>query len=261
MNLNKFFYTNFPEHYGKVNEFLETIYLPLKLLLFYLNFDIFFSSKSQDKWIVKEIFNYKKNGYFLDLAATNGISENNTFYLEKRLNWNGICIEPNKKFFKKLRKRRKVKCLCEVVGHESEEIDFLSLGGTGGIIGDEYDNNFLKREKRIKKAITENKIEKRNSRSLVSILDEINAPKIIDYFSLDIEGAEEIVLKNFPFEKYKFLALTIERPSPLINQLLKKNNYTFVKNFKVDGFYIHESIKNKVNLKFEKFYQIEKKSW
>ena len=98
----------------------------------------------------------------------------------------------------------------------------MPLGGTGGIIGDEYDNNFSKRENRIKKAIAEGRIEKRTSRSLVSILEEVNAPKIIDYFSLDIEGAEEIVLKNFPFEKYKFLALTIERPSPLINQLLKK---------------------------------------
>ena len=28
---------------------------------------------------------------------------------------------------------------------------FLPLGGTGGIIGDEYDNNFSKRENRIKK--------------------------------------------------------------------------------------------------------------
>ena len=101
MNLNKFFYSNFPKQYGKVNEFFEFISLPIKLLLFYLNFDIFFSSKSQDKWIVQEVFNYKKNGYFLDLAATNGISENNTFYLEKKLNWKGLCIEPNKKFFKK----------------------------------------------------------------------------------------------------------------------------------------------------------------
>ena len=53
-----------------------------------------------------EVFNYKKNGYFLDLAATNGISENNTFYLEKKLNWKGLCIEPSKKFFKNFVKEK-----------------------------------------------------------------------------------------------------------------------------------------------------------
>ena len=44
-------------------------------------------------------------------------------------------------------------------------------------------------------------------------------------------------------------------------KILFQNNYIFVKNYKVDGFYIHESLKNKINIKFEKFFQINKKSW
>ena len=50
-----------------------------------------------------EIFKFKKNGYFLDLAATNGLMENNTYVLEKYFNWNGIAIEANEKFFSKLK--------------------------------------------------------------------------------------------------------------------------------------------------------------
>ena len=80
-------------------------------------------------------------------------------------------------------------------------------------------------------------------------------------FSLDVEGAETNILKSFPFDQYRFLSLTIKRPSETINKILFENNYIFVKNYKVDGFYIHESLKNKINIKFEKFFQINKKSW
>ena len=62
-----------------------------------------YSQKKQDSWVIDTIFNYKKNGLFVDLAATNGISYNNTYNLEKELNCNGICIEPNNRYFEKLR--------------------------------------------------------------------------------------------------------------------------------------------------------------
>ena len=50
-----------------------------------MGFDIFFGSKDQDKWVVKEIFKNKRNGFFVDLAATNGFHQNNTYFLEKNL--------------------------------------------------------------------------------------------------------------------------------------------------------------------------------
>ncbi len=97
--------------------------------------------------------------------------------------------------------------------------------------------------------------------TLESVLDKNQAPKIIDYLSLDVEGAETEVLINFPFEKYTFLAMSIERPSPELNKLLFKNGYVFVKNFKVDTFYIHKSIENFKQIKKNDFEQLPPKSW
>ena len=57
------------------------------------------------------------------------------------------------------------------------------------------------------------------------------------------------------------MSMTIERPPKKLNNLLFKNGYKFVKNYKVDGFYIHKSFKNYENMKFEKFFQIGKKKW
>ena len=78
----QFFYTNFPKQYGQVQYLKARLFLVPKILLLKINFLNFFGSKGQDKWVVEEIFNYKKNGFFLDLAATDGLLESNTYVLE-----------------------------------------------------------------------------------------------------------------------------------------------------------------------------------
>ena len=55
--------------------------------------------------------------------------------------------------------------------------------------------------------------------------------------------------------------MTIERPTPELNKILFDNDYIFVKNFKVDSFYVHKSIKNLDTIKKEKFIQLPPKSW
>jgi hypothetical protein len=261
MIVREFLYKKFPKQYGFFLGAKEKFFLPFKIFLFEIGINIFFGNKKQDFWVVNDVFNFRKKKYFVDLAATDGIHESNTFFLEKRLKWTGICIEPNKKEYNKLKKNRNAKCFCEIITSHGSEVEFLANKGIGGIVGDKFDNNIKKRGYLIFKARNRGLVEIRNSSTLASILKIGNAPKVIDYLSLDVEGAEYEVLRNFPFKKYKFLSMTIERPSRSLNNLLFKNGYLFVKNYKVDGFYIHKSLENKAKIKFEKFYQIEKKKW
>ena len=261
MKLKKLLFTYYPKQYGFALSVIAHILLPIKLLFFKMGFNIFFSNKNQDEWIIKEVFNYKKNGYFIDLAATDGIHESNTFFLEKKLNWSGICIEPNASFFQKLKKNRSVKCLNLAVADRDKKVKFFENGGVGGIIGKKYDNNYQKRSKILKKNSNKCKIKFLKSTSLSSILKKQKSPKTIVYLSLDVEGAETEVIKKFPFKKYKFLAITIERPSPIVNKILLKNGYLFVKNHKVDTIYIHKTLQKKIKIKHDKFEQLGKKQW
>ena len=91
MSIKKFIYTKYPKQYGKFLYFIALIFLPFKLLMLKMGFKVYFGNKEQDEWVVEEIFNVKKNGYFLDIGATDGVLENNTLVLEKKLKWNGIC--------------------------------------------------------------------------------------------------------------------------------------------------------------------------
>ena len=64
--------------------------------------------------------------------------------------------------------------------------------------------------------------------SLVSIMDHFHAPSVIDYLSLDVEGAEESVLRGFDFLRFSVRVMTIERPSAALANLLVRWNYHYV---------------------------------
>ena len=257
----KYLYTNYPKQYGQFLYFKNRLLFVPKLILFKLGFKIYFGSKDQDQWVVEEVFKHKKKGYFIDLAATNGLFENNTFILETKYEWNGIAIEPNSLFFKSLKKNRKCKVLKDVVLTDGDDIKFFENGPTGGILGEGYDNNFEKRSKMINKNY--NKISSKKTKSINQILVENNVPKIIDYLSLDVEGAETEIMRNFPFNDYIILSATIERPTEELNNLLFNNGYIFIKNFKADSFYLHKTLYQKIKdtIYIEPFSQIPAKKW
>ena len=86
------------------------------------------SQIGQDKY-VSEFFNNKRNGYFIELGATNGISLSNTYYLEKDLGWKGICIEPNHIHTESLKDNRSCDTDTSLVFSESgKEVEFSIVG-------------------------------------------------------------------------------------------------------------------------------------
>lgn len=196
----------------------------------------YFSEWGQDKWVVEKIFDFQESRYFLDLAAGNGILVSNTYFLEKYLNWKGIYIEANDKSFEELKENRA--CICEhaCVDNMRQKVKFTDSSYKhsylGGIIDKDVDNTDEENKSFVwKQTVT-----------LKEILEKHNAPNIIDYFSLDIEGAETRVMKDFPFNKYTFLSMSVERPGKLLRSIFKINGYLEVGSNLFDKLYVHESL-------------------
>ena len=217
------------------------------------------SQKGQDYWVINEIYPGKRNGFFLEMGATNGVYVSNTLVLERDYGWKGICVEPSPLFFGELQKNRSCLCVNKCVDEVEGEVEFLLAGEVGGIIDHETDNSYEKRSSKIEDLREQGKVIKIETVTLENLLDECNAPKVIDYFSLDVEGAETRVLRNFDFSKYIFNAMTIERPTSELNHLLFDNGYVFVKNARYDTFYVHETFERLGDIKKGKFKQIQSK--
>jgi len=261
LEVRKYLYTNYPKQFGYYIHYKEVFLFVFKIYLFKYFSKIYFSTKDQDRWVIEDIFDYKTDGFFVDLAATTGIVDNNTFVLEKKYSWKGICIEPNNKFFTKLKKNRNAICLNDCIDYEENTVEFINDGGLSGILSNDTDNSYTKRSKKIEKYRKKNLLENKKTKTLLSILDTHNAPLTIDYLSLDIEGAEERALINFDFKKYKFLSLSIERPTLKLHKLLISNGYVFIKHFKVDSFYLHNSIEKNLMLVKDEYQELPKKKW
>ena len=221
----------------------------------------FVSLSGQDKWVIEEVFNKKRGRFFLDIGAYDGYFLSNTFTLEKNYDWKGICVEPSKKNFDLMKNKYARKCLCvnELVDGTNEKVTFIESDDSSGIVAEDTANNEEYRSSKILQSQTHNKLIELEPITLYQLLKKHNAPNVIDYFSFDVEGAEERILKKFPFEKYIFLSMTIERPTPELNKILFENGYIFIKNSFFDSFYVHKSLPNLDSLKKQPFKQINKK--
>lgn len=220
----------------------------------------FVSQKAQDRWVIEEALPARRGGFFLDLAATDGIKLNNTLLLEREFGWTGIAIEPHPQQFKLLSTNRNCHVSNACVDTDFHDVDFLPNGALGGIVDADTDNNWQVRSKLLRAGYAAGDVLRLKTRPLIDVLREFNAPKVIDYFSLDVEGAETRILRGFPFTEYTFLTLTIERPTPELNRLLFGNGYRFVRNVFFDSFYVHGTALN-YRGRVEPFEQIPSKDW
>jgi len=217
--------------YGKMDKFFGEI--PPK---WYLKQDKKHTKKESVEWFaqhgqdlaVAKFFNFKKDGYFVDLGSSDAVWDSNTFALEQNFGWKGICIEANPAYWYRLAFRTNCHVVGSVVGHDDfEEVkatlpsDPKKEGLTGGLVGAPFDNKNDKKD-----------TVPRYTASLLTILDKFNAPKVIDFLSLDVEGAEQFILKDFEFHKpYSFKVIAIEEPKGLLKRKLQQFGYKLVVEF------------------------------
>ena len=89
----------------------------------------YYSQYGQDKIINERIFNSKRNGFFVDIGANDGITGSNTYFFEKELNWTGVCIEPQPDIFHKLTDNRETECHNCAISPKSGSAKFLKEEG------------------------------------------------------------------------------------------------------------------------------------
>ena len=151
--------------------------------------------------------------------------------------------------FKKLIKfRPNSKCFNVCLYDKNKEVDFVEFNsqqGNGSKVGwSGISENWLSK-RQISPEDHEHKILKKKAITLEKLLIDGNAPKLIDYLALDIEGAEKKVLEKFPFNKYKFKAISIEGPGKVIDLLKGKGyiplyNLFSEANIYTEGYFIHK---------------------
>lgn len=119
--------------------------------------------------------------------------------------------------FARLRRARSVTCVERCVSDGPGTVEFrVDRGVVGGIVASDTTN----------KPGEGGEVIAMEATTLTALLDEIRAPRHIDYFSLDVEGAEDRVIRGLDFTRYTFDVLTVEEPRAYAHATLMQHGYT-----------------------------------
>lgn len=204
------------------------------------------SQLNQDLFVLNSL-DYKSDGFFVEFGATNGLTLSNTYMLEKFYGWNGILAEPALCWHKELSNNRNCYIEKKCVWSESNTKLFFNetVDPELSTINNFSDSDLhsLSRKKSLTYEV--------ETISLNELLEKYNAPKHIDYLSIDTEGSEFQILSNFNFEKYSFGIITVEHnytnDREKIYELLVDKGYERVYSdlSKFDDWYINSNLSEK----------------
>ncbi|KAK2148652.1 hypothetical protein LSH36_488g06091 [Paralvinella palmiformis] len=164
-------------------------------------------SQSNQPTIVNELLSNKTEGFYLECGAADGEYHSNSLFFELYHHWNGLLIEANPIFFKRLiLKKRRAFMLnaCLSPTRRASVLNFTLHGTSGGL------TDRIPMEQKTKSDVYKHRTARIQCFPLYSILAALEI-KQVDYFSLDIEGAEIAVLQTIPLNQTIINVISVEK--------------------------------------------------
>lgn len=154
-----------------------------------------------------------EHGFFVELGAFDGVTQNNSLYFEKR-GWKGLLIEPAPSAYGKCRLNRPdaivVNAACVPFSFEKDYIEIFDVGlmsTVDGSMTSDIQETWLERGEGFH-------IKPRQKLYIpakpLSVIIEENNISVIDLLILDVEGSEINVLQGFDFEKHAPKYIVVE---------------------------------------------------
>lgn len=170
-------------------------------------------SQGIEEWLIRDYFQDRRGGFFVDVGANHYKNASKTYYLESTLGWSGLAIEPQQELgadYVKFRPRTKfLPFFVSDVSHDTAKFYILSHGSQIASSDPEFVKAWGKPgEVRTVPTITLN-----------DLLD-TERVKRIDFLSMDIELHEPQALKGFDIDRFKPSFVCIEALLPVRQQIL-----------------------------------------
>ena len=197
----------------------------------------------QDLIALHDVYDFKENGFFVDIGAYDGLYLSNTSLMEEKFGWTGICVEPVPFLYKEAKRNRKCVVVNKACGlGPSIEVPkvFFYTPANKRINLNTYD---------IVCTLTSNEVVQMECNTLQQILDDNHAPSFIEYLTIDTDGFDYDIISSVDFDKYVFGVINIEHngKDKEIRELLESKGYKHLYCIGFDDIYIHKSIKLKID--------------
>lgn len=197
-----------------------------------------------DKILFERYFQNKKNGFYIECGAFDGITESSCYFFEKYLGWEGINIEASKSLYNQLCYFRPNSInLNYALADYDGQIDFTKTYMSGGEFGNgscKHTQHHIDHLKQFAVTYETNKI---NCITYKTLIQKNNISKV-DLFVLDVEGFESTVLKGMMTCSVLPKIICIEHTNcgdwDLIENILLSLNYVKDYELYVNSYYIRD---------------------
>lgn len=175
-------------------------------------------SQSDEELIIRDFFQDRREGFFLDVGCASPIENSNTYYLESRLGWSGIGVDALPEFQQAwARKRPRSRFFNFYVSDHSDTVEPFYRSehrGTSSARKDE-DGQMKGPGGKIVRA-QELQVP---TITLDKLLD-AQGVKRLDFMSMDIEGFEPVALAGFDIARFRPRLVCIEAKPAVREQIL-----------------------------------------
>jgi FkbM family methyltransferase len=191
-------------------------------------------SEREEEWLIRDFFQDRKNGVFVDVGANHYQVASKTYFLESRLGWSGLAVEPQTQFAAEYVKfRPRSKFLPFFVSDSSNGTARLYVLKASSMVASstkEFVERFGKPDE-VREVPT------------ITLTDLLDAEKLshVDFLSLDIELHEPAALKGFDIDRFKPSLVCVEALLPVRQQIL---NYFASHGYAVVGKYVWVDLEN-----------------
>ena len=168
------------------------------------------------------VFQGKRDGFFIELGAHDGLTQSNTAFFEFSRGWKGILVEPSAEQYAK----------CVVARPNSRCFNYACVSDsyTGESISGDFNSGLMSS---VTGRVPSSSLTHVPAITLERIIDSVEKPANIDFISLDVEGYEKEVLEGLNLKKYRPNYMLIEVYKEKYNELvffLDDHGYTLVEN-------------------------------
>lgn len=219
----------------------DLFYNYLKTTINYFNISY---AQSGEDLILKNIFENRKNGFYVEIGAFHPFIISNTNLFYKDLNWKGINIDPNPFAIEKFNQHRPNDINLNIaIANTNSKLKYYYVDDTNSM-------NSMSEEFLLNRGINPENIKNVDVSCfpLKDVLDKyLSKNQKIDLFNIDVEGLEIEVLKSNDWEKYKPEVIIMECESENINDLYDLETVQFLHNLNytiISYIYSDKNLKN-----------------
>jgi FkbM family methyltransferase len=182
-------------------------------------------SRNFEEWLVRDYFQDRRDGVFLDVGANHYRDESNTYFLEKELGWSGIAIDALEEFAADYRRYRPRTTFIALFVSDVDDSSVPFFVPDANKLVASANREFTASEGGA--AGHERSVP---TTTLNAVLDQGRITRL-DFMSMDIELSEPKALAGFDIEKFRPALVCIEAHVQVRQQILDyfmRHGYTIV---------------------------------